>query len=258
MAVEDASEIAEQKDQDLHLFLKNRDGDFMNIDFEKVTVDAGYTVKENRMRNGMYIRVKDEIERAKVDGEWTDLNFLMSLETMSNYHNLDEMKQTLLRTKNGQEFINYILQNYSIQFTEELESSLPNIDSKHSTEASNREAYTTDIKTTVDVEIGSNERDVKDIDIIEEFKKKRPRSSSVVYCLKLLHKHRNERAFYVGKTTRPMARITQHVRSHGDFHNSNGYILTGVHSVHPSSKICERKKYVDMRNATDCLVFGGR
>lgn len=259
MSVKDASEIAEQKNQDLFLFLKLRDGKFTSIDFEAVTVDVGYAVKENRMKNGLHIRVKDEIQRAKVDSEWRDVNFCLSLETMSNYHNLEEMKQTLLRTKQGKEFIEFMLDKHSIKFTDKLQNSLPRLRDQDSIEPSTRKAYTTDIKTTVDIDIDVEEEKEKGYeDIIDEFKQKRPRSSSVVYCLKLLHKDRNERAFYVGETTRPMMRIVQHIRKDGDFSSSNGYILTGIHSVHPASKICERKKYVDMRNATDCPVFGGR
>ena len=259
MSVENAAQIAEQKNQDLFLFLNLRDGEFTNIDFESATVDAGYAVKENRMKNGVHIRVKNEIQRAKVDSKWQDVNFCLTLETMSDYHNLEEMKQTLLKTKTGREFIKFILNNHSIKFTNKLQNSLPEVEIEKNIKASTREAYTTDIITTVDVDIDpEKEKSMSYDDIIDEFKEKRPRSSSVVYCLKLLHKNRNERAFYVGETVRPMARLVEHIRKDGDFSGSNGYILTGVHSVHPASKICERKKYVDTMNATDCFVFGGR
>jgi hypothetical protein len=45
MEVQDASKIAEHNKQSLYIFVRVRDGDYVGIDFEKVTIDNGMLLK---------------------------------------------------------------------------------------------------------------------------------------------------------------------------------------------------------------------
>lgn len=281
MTVQDASQIADENDQNLYIFVRVRNGDFVGIDFEKVTIDNGYAVKENRMKNGMYIRIKDIIEQAKYDSSWQSSNIYGELNLLSEYEEFKDMKRKLLDTDEGRKFIEFGLSNYGIDYSEEIKESLDfisrykysgkNTNRKNNTDKNNKDLEqindnkekerSNDIKNPSDISVHVNPEEEKNVNrnvIRTVFENMLPDVDSVVYTLKLLHNEKEERAFYVGRSSIPKQRISQHLRKDGDFSDSNGYTVTGIKFVDDEHKISEREKYLEMKQAVSCPVFGGK
>ena len=271
MEYQDASKIAEHNKQSLYIFVRVRDGEYVGIDFEKVTVDNGYAVKENRMKNGMYIRIEDVLEAAKYDQEWENYDLYSELSLMLEYEEFRDLKRKLIDTDVGRNFVKYALSRYGIDYTEQIKDSLDFTSNYkfggRKEEFENKEPDKIDnsgvenVEGNVDIDVAVNiekERNTNRNDIREEFNSMLPNCESVVYTLKLLHKRNETRAFYVGRSSVPKQRITQHLREGGDFVNSSGYMITGVKCIDREDEISERSKYKQVNGAVSCPVFGGR
>jgi len=271
MEYNDASKIAEHNKQSLYIFVRVRDGEYVSINFEKVTIDNGYAVKENRMKNGMYISVEDVLEAAKYDQEWGDYDLYSELSLMSEYEKFRDLKRKLIDTDVGRNFVKYALSRYGIEYTEQIENSLDFTSNYkfggRKEEFKNKEPEKIDnngvenVEGGVDIDIDvdiEKERNNNRTDIREEFNSMLPNCESVVYTLKLLHRQNETRAFYVGRSSVPKNRITQHLRKGGDFVNSSGYMITGVKCIDKENEISERSKYEQVNGAVSCPVFGGK
>jgi hypothetical protein len=223
------------------------------------------------MKNGMYIGVKDVLEAAKYDREWEDYDLYSELSLMLEYEEFRDLKRKLLDTDVGREFVEYALSRYGIEYTEKIKDSLDFTSNYkfggRKEEFKNKEPdvietpevenVENDIELNVDVDV-EKEKNIDRNDIRKEFNSMLPNCESVVYTLKLLDRQDETRAFYVGRSSVPKRRISQHLRKGGDFANSSGYMITGVKCIDRESEISERNKYLQVNGEVSCPVLGGR